>query len=287
MRSRGFTLIELLVVIAIIALLIGLSVPVLQSSREHARATICAARVKQLLVGLLSYDTQDGTFPYGFQGSTDVSPPSKPYPGIPGSIDPAGRWWLDFSQDVDHLTKDGLDALTCPSKWLADGNLAVDILCGNYGANLSICKTDGGYGLPYRVEFEGRPLSSCQVQRPSEMMLLVDSGYSLISWWHATAEPPVRFPPPLPMQLVAIKHTAYIPGMSINRNKTLRPGQFEDAVWGRHPGKTVNVGFVDGSVGAKTKAEDLLVAKTGDGEWDNYPLWNPCRTPVTPPAAAP
>lgn len=53
--NRAFTLIELLVVIAVIAVLIGILVPALGSSRENARTTICSSNVRQLSMAGLNY----------------------------------------------------------------------------------------------------------------------------------------------------------------------------------------------------------------------------------------
>jgi prepilin-type processing-associated H-X9-DG protein len=102
----------------------------------------------------------------------------------------------------------------------------------------------------------------------------VDSGYTLISWWHATSEPPVQIPPPS-FFLGGVQHAAYVPGMSINADRLLLPGQTLDAKGGRHPHKTVNVGFADGSATLR-KADDLLVEKSQDC-WNDSPLWQPYR----------
>ena len=58
---RGFTLVELLVVIGVIALLIAILLPTLSRSRQAARATVCAAQLKQLSAGLLLYANENGS----------------------------------------------------------------------------------------------------------------------------------------------------------------------------------------------------------------------------------
>lgn len=63
LRRRGLTLIELLVVVGIIALLIGLTVPAVQWSRERSRAIACQNNLKQLGVALVGYHSQIGYLP--------------------------------------------------------------------------------------------------------------------------------------------------------------------------------------------------------------------------------
>jgi prepilin-type processing-associated H-X9-DG protein len=90
----------------------------------------------------------------------------------------------------------------------------------------------------------------------------------MINWWQATDNPPVT------LGSIMIEDTAYIPGLWINKERALWPGQEWDAIYGRHPNKTVNVGFVDGHV-SRNKADDLLVEKTGDYYKNKSPLWVP------------
>jgi len=282
MRSRGLTLSELVVVIAVITLLTALSMPVWQRSRERARAVVCAGRIRHLVAGLQDYETENGLFPHGFQALSGELGSPRRCAGIPGTVDPVGRWWFDCSERVDHATGDGVERLTCPSKRQEHSVLSMDLLCGNYGANLFICRPQW-YVPPYGEVFAGDPLSSSQVRRPTETLLLVDSGYSLISWWHATREPPVPLPPAF-LMLGGLQHTAYVPGMEINMDRILLPGQMADAKGGRHPNKTVNVGFVDGSV-APMKADSLLVGQSG-ASWDSSPLWEPGGDAVSSQATA-
>jgi prepilin-type N-terminal cleavage/methylation domain-containing protein/prepilin-type processing-associated H-X9-DG protein len=72
-RRRGFTLIELLVVISIIGVLVGLLLPAVQAAREAARRVQCVNNLKQLGLGLSTYESSLGAFPPAYVGDPRAS----------------------------------------------------------------------------------------------------------------------------------------------------------------------------------------------------------------------
>ena len=265
MKGAGFTLIELLMVIAILALIIALLIPSLQNSRQHTKAVICRSNIRQLVLSLAMYENDNQTFPYGFRFS--LTPPPGGYPGY-FQYDRVGWWWFNYI--TDYSMKDfGTDSIVwCPSRKINNSELKANVLCGNYGVNRSICKSKSLSGRKSHAEFVGTPLRSIDIRRPGETLLVVDSGYSIISWWHVTDVPPVS------LGGTQIEDTAYVPGLEINKEKDLWPSQEWDAISDRHPNKKVNVGFADGHVRLK-KADELFVEKIAEDYKNKSPLWQP------------
>ncbi|OHB43133.1 MAG: hypothetical protein A2Y13_10415 [Planctomycetes bacterium GWC2_45_44] len=216
------------------------------------------------------YDSQNQTLPFSF-GKTITALPPGGYSGFK-QYDRIGWWWFNFIEGFYKRSDARNTVIQCPSKYLTDSKFKNNILCGNYGVNRSICKSSDDRQA-HREEFIGKPLSSTEIPKPGETLLVADSGYAMISWWHVTD----TLPPPAALNKNIIEDTAYIPGLKINNNRknlSLLPCQEQDAIDGRHPNKTVNVGFADGHI-SRTKAEDLFVEKTDDGYKNKIPLWVP------------
>ena len=72
-KNKAFTLIELLVVISIIALLVGILLPALGAARRTARDVKCASNVRQQMIGVFGYATDNrDILPIGYY---DLHPP--------------------------------------------------------------------------------------------------------------------------------------------------------------------------------------------------------------------
>jgi prepilin-type processing-associated H-X9-DG protein/prepilin-type N-terminal cleavage/methylation domain-containing protein len=265
MKRPCFTLIELIVVISIIALLMAILATFLQVSRQQTKTLLCGSNIKQLLLALLSYDTENLILPCSFDDRVDPN-------NCPGDqvYDRVGWWWFQSLGGFNWNDENKRTILRCPSNKLKSPTFRENILFGNYGVNQFICKSTSGLRRKQaEYKFIGAPLSCDDIPRAGEVLLIVDSGYSMINWWHACDSPPEV------LSKTSNEETAYIPGLRINDGRDLWHEQEEDAIEGRHLNKTVNVGFVDGHVKC-LKADDLLVEKIGEDEYKNLsPLWVP------------
>ena len=263
MKRPCFTLIELLVVFAVIVLIVAISIPVLRNSKLRARAVLCGSNIRQLAFDLFVYENDNQSYPYGFYDNPYIPPPG----GYPGNMefDKPGLWWFNYIPDYPGRNRSERTILWCPSRHIGDPKFA-HVLHGNYGVNQSICRIYDSIDHN-REEFVGKPLGGSDILHPAQSLLIVDSGYSIIGWWHVTDIPPVNLGS-------SIEDTAYIPGLEVNKDRNLWSGKKEDAVEGRHPNKTVNVGFVDGHY-SRMKAADLFVEKKDDAYTNRSPLWSP------------
>ena len=75
---KGFTLIEVLIAIAIVSLLILISIPAIQASRESARRAQCTNNQKQFGTAFLNFESSKKAFPSSFtlriQGPLQIDP---------------------------------------------------------------------------------------------------------------------------------------------------------------------------------------------------------------------
>ena len=266
MKRRGFSLIEVIVVISILVMLAALLLPAFEYARAQSRAVVCQGNIKQLQVMFQQYEAEHEAMPYGFTFRFDPPAPGRFMGDL--RVDAPGWYWPNYIGVIKNRGRRDEKIMTCPSKNMDEHLLDLSELSGNYGANRSICRSGNEIFSKYEDGFGGPPVSTTSVRRPGETLLLVDSGYAMICWWQ------VRDDPLMELQTNSIADTAYVPGLSINQARDLLPGQIDDAVDGRHPGKTVNVGYLDGHV-AREKAEDLLVEKAEDGSYRNLSLWEP------------
>ncbi|MBN1787996.1 MAG: prepilin-type N-terminal cleavage/methylation domain-containing protein, partial [Sedimentisphaerales bacterium] len=187
MRQFGFTIVELLVVIAILAVIMALLFPALNTARLHTRALVCSSNIKQILSFLTIYEQQNGAFPYGFDDSMLFSAaPTEYYPGNVTYGDKRGKWWFQQLDDMFNTECKDDRILWCPSRCVKDPTSKRNILCGNYGVNRSICKDADGITGMLGSKYVGKPLSISKIPSPSNAILVIDSGYSLISWEVAT-----------------------------------------------------------------------------------------------------
>lgn len=270
MKDKAFTIIELLVVIAIIFFALAVSMPALQSVRENAKSVMCSSNIKQMLIALVAYENQNYTFPYG----TFIKPATPPPGGYSAlsSYDTPCWYWYDFLTDFVGKNREKKTVLFCPSRKIVEGPGIINILLGGYGVNEAICKNNVTGNI---AEIRGLPLKSSQIPYPAQTMLVMDSGYGIITWYHALDS---NIPPPIPLRN-KYEDAGYVPGLyEVNKNRILyfRPTvDFRvDALIGRHPDRAVNTGFVDGHV-SKQNAYDFYVRKINNEYTNRSPLWLP------------
>jgi prepilin-type N-terminal cleavage/methylation domain-containing protein/prepilin-type processing-associated H-X9-DG protein len=81
-REDGFTLVELLVVIAIIGILIALLLPAIQATRESARRMTCSSNMRQIGLGIITYENNRKVFPPPYVDTASTLPRHSLYPYI-------------------------------------------------------------------------------------------------------------------------------------------------------------------------------------------------------------
>ncbi|MCF7974156.1 MAG: type II secretion system GspH family protein [Phycisphaerae bacterium] len=269
MRKSGFTLVEIVAVIGIVSVILTILVPVLGGARRRARSVLCRSNIRQIGIAFDLYSANNDCLPYAYVMYDSVL--ESVYIANDASVDwPGVRWYHYLDVMPDRFVPQN-SVLQCPSKNYTELQFKYNIQWGNYGMNWSVGKSPR-LTLPTACrEFEGSPTKLTSLDRPSDTLLLADSGYAWIAWFHTLASTH----PSVIMTNHELLNQIYLPGASVNRQKTLWPAQEEDALYGRHPNRTVNCLFADGHIENK-KADDLVVQPLDHGQFTNRsPLWQP------------
>ena len=91
--TSGFTLLELLIVVVIAGVLALLLLPAVQSARESARRSTCQNNLRQIGIGLLSYEGYKGYFPVGAKNQTQAN--------VPGAATFGISWWVEILPSLE------------------------------------------------------------------------------------------------------------------------------------------------------------------------------------------
>jgi len=119
MRHRAFSVVELLVVIAVLAILLGLILPAIQSSREAARNVHCKNNLKQIGTACLQYESFHGMYPPGVNGSSTFNSflaTILPYLGEEALYESIDRNWRGTEPAVHEIQRRAMPKFMCPSE---------------------------------------------------------------------------------------------------------------------------------------------------------------------------
>ena len=158
---RRFTLVELLVVIAIIAILAGLLLPALSSSRDQARLALCLGNIREVTLMHLFYADANG-----------------------GYLCPAWDASFDSWESSANHFGPGILSRVVPDSSAAKGRVfECPAAKSSLFTNLAWTARYAGYGMNYLLSFDSpsamppdyRPCRIQNVKTPSQLVLLSDA----------------------------------------------------------------------------------------------------------------
>lgn len=195
-RRRGVTLVELLVVIGIVGLLLALTLPAIQASRESARRSSCQNNLRQVGVAFHVFHQTYGRFPSGWSGRSgnrhEVDGPTSwgwaahllPY-FDDGGLAQQVRFRGSFLHPKNSAAQLPLKLFSCPSD-STPSDLSVQYLgqtfrfppsnyVGSFGAGrISNCGQLSGTGL----QCDGAPLAGALFHNSRQRLQDLRSGAS-------------------------------------------------------------------------------------------------------------
>ena len=141
--SQGFTLVELLVVVAIIAMLVAITLPAVNATREAARQTSCSNKIRQIVLAAENYHGANGFYPPGR------------FLGVYGSGIESTAWsWLamtlPFVEEQALFEKGKIPRSTLLGSRVASAHVDT-FVCPSASGDLSVPRMDAGNLIGYAV----------------------------------------------------------------------------------------------------------------------------------------
>lgn len=239
-NSHGFTLVELLVVIGIISILISMLMPALSKTRQAAMSVQCKSNLRQVILACMYYAQDNKIYP--------------PIPNLTGSEDPATNrwgWYGGIFRYMGGTSPEGRDFLA--GDFPAAGRCPVDTFDspwkfsygGNYPNVIGYSSNPSGWWRPGRVIRPGT--------LKSRVIVAGDTTYNLPLY------SPAYFPPDMDLDGDGVNDTHNVLASSELTHF--------NAIQFRHPGKTANFAFSDGSVISLAPSQ---VYQSNEDIWGKY-----------------
>jgi prepilin-type N-terminal cleavage/methylation domain-containing protein/prepilin-type processing-associated H-X9-DG protein len=240
--SSGFTLVELLTVIAIVGILAAIIIPTVGRARESARASVCAANLRQLSAACLLYagDNKGRLVPLK-DGTTNET-------------------WRIKIEPYLISRRSNQSPFICPSDPITEYPVSSGTgeWPASYGLNPVAQYVGSGTFLEYSAGSKSRLLAS--VNQPSLLIMITDIGRNL----GGGGANPANWTEDRSASSSSLGYARFPWGGAFN---------LEWSVWPRHGnGRKANAAFYDGHVAPVDLVSDLQAHPNGDSAclFDNH-----------------